>query len=1179
MSFNIGIMVGAGNDQRGAKIAAILKREFPGANISTINMHAMVAGYWINKAGTKAKKMIGVGGRAGFAKTMPRIAQRYDAFVSADLAFANHILPEDDVAGLNSTDVLGGMLVEAFGKPTLLLPDPIHLYLRKYDDEHHAAYGMLYSFFIRKLSNRLHGYERTKRPMKFIVPRTIAELRKCVELAARSTLIATDVETSDGYVSVVGFACNDPVNPHIIPTFVIPLVLRLENSNGLYWETETETKIALDCLAEILANDVPKVMHNGAYDSSYFYRMGMYVNNYIYDTMVMMHSAWPSLSRALYTGASMFLPNYRYWKDDAKEVGEDSKVKWQVPNTIERLGRYWYYNGEDCANTLELCLSILEYWSGNVNNYWPQPAYDFDFVWRTYVREFMLEFGPCMYMSMTGIRADLDRQRAMTYNLLDEAEKATERLRWLATDPKLNPNAPAQIADLIYTGMNMAADKRKGQTTDKRVLQNLADKHPMIADVIAAIIAAKEPANNASKYGCKIGDRKGFNYYKDTWWLYQMKAAATTTRRLASSKHNYGYGCVRPTAKALTPSGWKAMTEIKNGDLIMQWENGQLSFAPCTMNWFDEDQSLLFIDHEQLKLGMTKCHRTISMNNRGDRWAEMQAADVCRNGTRVYPVAGNFDGGEMRMPAYAAMLMADFSQDKRGWYGSFKKRRKQIRVRELCAKYGLDYSETIQAREDYRRFTIRNAQPGLPKKWGPWVLDICKADLDAIVSEARHWDAHIRGSSFIFFTADREQAEWFQTACALTGRGTTLHYVEQNEGSYSTTPMYWVNVKPRAHCRVGRGHWVERQYFGKVCCPTVPSSFWLVKDGDFISITGNTNLQNIPAAMREVCRAEETEVLCSADYSQSDSYFVAFESQDAAMMETVTDDRDTHSVHVEFFFGYPYEDVVKGAKAKADWVVNPVTGVRQIIKKVSHGTNYDMQGETMLMNIRKPAAIAMVKALLAGPAAKLLMKYIGLDMDLPAAYYIERAGLLGHSQLVAACDFAQRLYYKRYKQLAVWKSESVKQAAYNYGVIHMFGGSTTTMLCKPSLNPRFVPASFGQGGTAGNINNAMIRLFYLNQSMWDRGFRMIAQIHDELITAIPRHDLGLVDNQTAIMETPCTIHGRTFVIPVEAELSLSWTKKKTIVWQGLAETTNAEYLEMLEAKEAEVAAKFINRSN
>lgn len=331
--------------------------------------------------------------------------------------------------------------------------------------------------------------------------------------------------------------------------------------------------------------------------------------------------------------------------------------------------------------------------------------------------------------------------------------------------------------------------------------------------------------------------------------------------------------------------------------------------------------------------------------------------------------------------------------------------------------------------------------------------------------------------------------------------------------------------------------------------------------------------------MREVCRAEETEVLCSADYSQSDSYFVAFESQDEAMMETVTDDRDTHSVHVEFFFGYPYEDVVKGAKAKADWVVNPVTGVRQIIKKVSHGTNYDMQGETMLMNIRKPAAIAMVKALLAGPAAKLLMKYIGLDMDMPAAYYIERAGLLGHTQLVAACDFAQRLYYKRYKQLAVWKSESVKQATYNYGVIHMFGGSTTTMLCKPSLNPRFVPASFGQGGTAGNINNAMIRLFYLNQSMWDRGFRMIAQIHDELITAIPRHDLGLVDNQTAIMETPCTIHGRTFVIPVEAELSLSWTKKKTIVWQGLAETTNAEYLEMLEAKEAEVAAKFINRSN
>lgn len=1175
MGFNIGVMIGAGNDKRGAQLARLLKREFPEANINTINMHAMVNGYWVTKANTKAKKIIGMGGRENFAKAMERIVTRYDAFVSADLAFANHVLPEQDVSALRDTDVLGGMLAEYAGKPILFLPDPLHLYGRQHDAEHQASYGLMFSFYIRKLHNRLHGYERPQRPMKFFVPTTIAHLRKCVEVAARSTLIATDVETANGFVSVVGFACNDPEHPNYIFTFVIPFVLRLENSNGLYWETELETKLAYDCLAEILANDVPKVMHNGGYDCSYFFRMGMPPNNFIYDTMIMMHSMWPTVSRALYMGASLFLPNYRYWKDDAKEVGEDDKQKWQVPNTIDRLGRYWKYNGQDCANTLELCLSILEYWEGDVAGYWPQPTYKFDFVWRTYMREFMLEFGPCMYMSMTGIRADRDRQEAMTYRLLGEAEKATERLRWIASNAELNPKAPAQIANLIYNGLGISGDRRKGETTDKRILQNLADKHPMIAQLIGAITSAKEPENNASKYGCAIGDRKGFQYFKGSWWLYQMKAAATTTRRLASSKHNYGFGCVRPTAKALTPTGWKAMTEIKDGDLIMQWENGQLSFAPCTMNWFYESQSLLCIDHEQLHLSMTKCHRTVSMNNRGDRWAEMSAADACRKGTRVYPVAGNFIGGTIRMPAYAAMLMADFSRDARGWYGSFKKRHKQLRVRELCAHYGLEYTETIEAREDYRRFTIRNAQIGLPKKWGPWVLEIDRGDLDALVFEARHWDAHVRDDSFIFFTADREQAEWFQTACALTGRGTTMRYVEQNEGSYSTTPMYCVNVKPRAHCRVGRGHWVERPYSGKVCCPTVPSSFWLVKDGDYISVTGNTNLQNIPAEMREVCVAEDDEILCSADYSQSDSYFVAFESQDEVMMETVMDDRDTHSVHVEFFFGFPYDDVVAGAKAKLAWVVHPITGVRQIIKKVTHGTNYDMGGDTMLLNIRKPAAIAMIKALLGSKYAALLMKYIGLDMSKTPEYYNERVSLLGHDQLAKACEFAQALYYKRYKRLALWKKDSVKVAATNYGVIHMFGGSTTTMLCAPSANPRFVPAAYGQGGTAGNINNAMLRLFYLNQTMWDRGFRMIAQIHDELLTAIPRKHMELVDEKVAIMETPCTIHGREFTIPVEAELSLSWTKKKTIVWKGITdETPEAYYMTKLLEKETEVAANF-----
>jgi hypothetical protein len=331
-----------------------------------------------------------------------------------------------------------------------------------------------------------------------------------------------------------------------------------------------------------------------------------------------------------------------------------------------------------------------------------------------------------------------------------------------------------------------------------------------------------------------------------------------------------------------------------------------------------------------------------------------------------------------------------------------------------------------------------------------------------------------------------------------------------------------------------------------------------------------TNAQNMPKSMRVFCHAEPGDYLVSSDYSQSDSYFVAFESQDETMIETVMDDRDTHSVHVEFFFGHKYEDVVQGAKEKAEWVVHPVTGVRQIIKKVSHGTNYDMGGGTMLLNIRRDAAIAMVNALLSSANARNFIAFMGLDKSKPPAFYQGQGALWSDQQLAKACDFSQALYYLRYPKLKRWKVEAVALAHMDFGVVEMFGGSATRMLCKPNLNPRFVPAAYGQGGTAGNINNAMLRLYFLAEDMWAAGFRMNIQIHDELLCSIPKTRLDLVQRKVDIMEAECEVHGRKFKIPVEAELMKTWNPKETVVWKGLGAL---DYHEAIAKKEHNTLAK------
>ena len=862
MGYNIAIFVAGNSDSRGSVMAKLIQSVIPTARCVTLNARTHFPKFWQTKKNTKATYVRSESDVPAVKRYMQDLANsgRYDAFVCIDIGLAHYLIEEP--LALQVIDKLGGQLMQIGDKPMLMHFDPLHTYGRQHDPEHHAAYALMSSFMVKKLFNPMSGIPSAEKPVRFSLPTSEAELLACKELAAKSKLIAFDIETSGGFISCIGFACETSL-PYV-PVFVLPLYVNIDDSHGSYWASQSLAMTAFTIAEQILANDVPKVAHNGSYDLSYIFRYGWYVNNYVFDTMLMMHATWPTVPRSLYVGASMFLDNYRFWKDDAKEVDEDGKTKWVTPREADKTFAYWLYNGLDCANTLELCLAILRFWTGETENRYPENRAG-NYFWRTYVRKFAIEFGPVAYMSMTGIRADANRQAALSMQLKQQAAKARSDLSVLLGDPDFNPNSPPQTAFVIYDLLGIKPLTRKGRVTDKRILQKFADLHPVYNDVITSIWAVKEPLNNASKYG-------EMPLLAGTHFAYQLKASATTTARLASSKHNLGYG---------------------------------------------------------------------------------------------------------------------------------------------------------------------------------------------------------------------------------------------------------------------------------------------------------TNVQNLPKPMRVMFTAEPGEVLVSADYSQSDSYFVAFESGDEAMMKAVTDDRDTHSVHVEFFFGHKYEDVVAGDKAKASWVVHPVTGVRQIIKKVSHGTNYDMGGDTMLLNIRREAAITMVNALLSSVNAKTFMKYMGLDASKGAGFYEGQGALWSDPQLAKACDFAQRLYYARYPELKRWKVDAVADAHMTFGVIEMFGGSCTRMLCAPSKNPRFVPAAKGQGGTAGNINNAMLRLYYLADDMWQDGFRMTIQVHDELVSSIPEGKWYLAERKVAIMETPCEIKGRKFTIPVEADLAYSWDPKNTVAWQG----GDADYSKLLREAENKTRAK------
>lgn len=831
---------------------------FPKARITSINLRSTVSKYWVPKPNTKSTYKTTEEGREGFNRMWRKIAQYTSGVICFDFATATYILGEDFLKGHKDTSKIAGMVVEHEGIPVLFVNDPVVCYLRKFDPETQAQNRLQFNFHVKKLWRKVLGLPPLEKPVKFVVPKSFKELAVLTELAKNSKAMAVDIETTGLSISCIGFAIETDA-PYTL-AFVVPFYMNDLEGNGLYWSNLANTKKAMDFVDEIMESEVPKCYHNGSYDMAYQFRWRFVPNNFIFDTFHMMHSTWPSVSRKLYQGAAMFCDNFVFWKDDGKDAAEDDKTKKHyMPTTFQGHANYWKYNAHDCAFTLELMLGILRLWTDTQAENYPTVRSGFKYVWMNYMREMAVQFGPCMYMTMVGMKGLPDRQELLDGALTGEADEKYTKLQAFLGWDNFNPNSPKQVSHLYYDKLAMPALKRYGRTTDKRLVQVHADNHPVWEDVISRVHGAKEPANNASKYG-------RLPLFNDRL-LYQLKAGTTTTWRLSSAKHNYKFG---------------------------------------------------------------------------------------------------------------------------------------------------------------------------------------------------------------------------------------------------------------------------------------------------------TNGQNYPKSMRVFSGADEGYILASADYSQSDSYFVAFESQDITMIETVTNDKDTHAEHVEFFFGSPYEEVVRGNENDEDWVVHPITGQRMIIKKVSHGTNYDMGGDTMLINVRKEAAVAMVKALAASKNVKLFFQFMGIA-------HISDVHKWNASALAKACEFAQRLYYLRYKKLAGWKKSAVNEATAQFGVVPMFGGASTVMLCQPSDNPRFVPAAYGQGGTAGNINNAMIRLYYLNEDMWQAGYKLVLQVHDEIVSQVPEKKINLLSQQKNIMEAQCEIHGRSFVVPVSTSISYIWSEKYGIKYDP--QKPASKLIEAVKSKELKLLAE------
>lgn len=297
------------------------------------------------------------------------------------------------------------------------------------------------------------------------------------------------------------------------------------------------------------------------------------------------------------------------------------------------------------------------------------------------------------------------------------------------------------------------------------------------------------------------------------------------------------------------------------------------------------------------------------------------------------------------------------------------------------------------------------------------------------------------------------------------------------------------------------------------------------KSSDFWVGTG---VHQVPYPMRCLMVPDPGYILWEFDYAKADMYHTAYTSQEPTMIALLQKESageiDTHCYHAAKFFSKPYDEIYAGYKAKEDWVVESVNGVRQNAKRIVYGANYLMGGFTLFLQMGKLAVDATAI-------------YMGTDIT-----------GWGIKQYTAFCQNLLNFYFAdMYPMLMPWLERTINQTINQGNKAICCGGRVRTFFGDPlkdKATQREMAAFFGQGGTAGMINRAMDEI-YFKHGIDSHDHMMLFQVHDAIVgqSRISKlHELHLIKDA---MEVENTIHGNTFVVPVDGTVGLGWGYRQT----------------------------------
>ena len=912
-------------------------------------------------------------------------------------------------------------------------------------------------------------------------------LNHCYEIGCHGQTIDIDIEVINRELDCIAFAWS--------PTESVSIPFR--DSKGDYFNIEQEYEIMLLIAKIIQEEKISKRGANFIFDAQFlFHKYGIVPNGEIHCTQIAQKIAFPDLRAGLDAVTTMHT-DIPYYKQDGKQWMNTGVGTWDT---------WWTYNGMDSIATAASHPSQMDCLraQGNIE---------------TYNRQRKL-IKPLIYMSERGIRVDVNAM--VEFKKIQEEELSIKTKEFhKEVGYEVNPNSPLQIANYFYEdlGIKPYKNRKTGNTsTDVDALKRLSRRGYKAAQILLDIRGLSKRISTYLDIG-KVD--------KDGRMRSSYKPVGATTGRISSGGTIFGTGCMPPDAEALTRTGWKSLYKLSNNnEEIMQWSpKGELSWCVPDINVYDFKGNMIE-SHSTIHKGLyTPDHKIPTISKRGIL-TNYKASEVRNKSNWFLPISGEYTSGLFDLPSVGvlAIIQADGSIEGNGVRFSFSKQRKIDRFLYIMNKYNIEFTEQSD-RPGFRRFyiTSHSARQYIDilmssgkKSFGSWIFLLSQKSLKTLLEEIKYWDSYIRNDSFIFYTVDKQNAEWVATLAHLCNKSATITEVVNNkyEESYGDESLiYNVNIKPRNKAYQHEDMYIERYYNWRVYCPTVDTSYFLCRYKGTIFVTGNSNQQNWPHDLLRFFLFDEGYIGYSFDLSLAENRPVAYAGGILEQIRALEEGIDIHRLTASIIFSKPYDEISAedGSSALGDGKQSE----RFWGKKANHAINYDTGYKTFAL--------------------------VNEITEVEAKHIIERIHR-GYPQI--------RQGYHQVIQRMLKKNRTVTNLMGRkrlfLGPINPSYPNTSKGACTKTYREAY--AHFSQSTVADKINEHGVEYIYYNQDKF-APIELLTQIHDSVVFQIPlavpwvQHAEMLIDILKSL-EQPLYWHEVEIKFPADLAIGFNMCKEQ-----------------------------------